>query len=134
MVDDDEVARYLLRRTLATLTTTPIQEATTGAEALAAIAQGTPCLVFLDLLLPGLGGFEIARNLRADPRTRSIPIVLYTAKTLTPDELATAGGLDLTLISKRETGHDDHGEQRAHIERALLEVGLSNKHEGHRSA
>lgn len=134
MVDDDEVARYLLRRTLGTLTTTPVQEATTGTAALAAIAQAAPCLVFLDLLLPGLGGFDVARQLRADPRTGSIPIVLYTAKALTPDELATAAGLDLTLVSKRETGQDDHGEQRAHIERALLEVGLSNMHESHRSA
>ena len=128
-VDDDEVARYLLQRNLASLTTTPLREVTTGEAALEAIARSLPALVFLDLLLPGLGGFEVARELRASDRTRLLPIVLYTSKALNPDELRAAEELNLTVISKRENGRDDQGEQLASMERALLEVGLSNMHQ-----
>ncbi len=130
MIDDDEVARYLLRRTLASLTSASVEEAGTGEAGLAAIAQRLPRLLFLDLTLPGLGGFEVARELRGDPHTHALPIVLYTAKALTPDELRMAAELELTVIAKRENGRDDDdGEQHASIERALLEVGLSNRHQ-----
>ena len=129
MVDDDEVSRYLLRRTLGSLTTAPVHEAATGEAAVAAIAQSPPCLLFLDLVMPGFDGFDVAREVRANPATRTLPTILYTSRTLSAEETRAAAELDLTVISKRENGNDDDGEQRAHIERALLEVGLSNMHQ-----
>src|SRR3989441_351357 len=70
--------------------------------------ERTPALVLLDLMLPGLSGWEVARRLRQDPRTSSVPIIAvsalsrpqeresalhagcdaYVAKPFTPDELA----------------------------------------------
>lgn len=129
MVDDDEVARYLLRRNLVSLTTTPVLEAATGEAGLAAIAERLPSLVFLDLLLPGMSGLDFARELRNTPRTQALPVVLYTAKVLSEEERQLAATLELTVVSKREHGRDDAGEQRAGLERALLEVGLSNMHQ-----
>ncbi len=131
IVDDDEVARYLLRRQLSTLTSAPIEEATSGQEALDAIARRTPGLVILDLVMPGMSGSEVARELRANPETASLPAVVHTSKVLTPEERHALEELDLTIITKRPLdgntleAEDAH---RAEMERALLEVGLNNLH------
>ncbi len=131
MVDDDEVARYLLRRQLSTLTSAPIEEAASGEEALRAIAAHPPRLVFLDLVMPGMSGAEVARVLRAQPATANLPIVLHSSKILNPEDQRTLEPFDLTFISKKPAGGhspESDDEQRAAMERALLEVGLSNLH------
>ena len=51
-----------------------------GEEGLALIKKEVPDLVLLDLMLPGLDGIEICRTLKADHSTRSIPIIMVTAK------------------------------------------------------
>ena len=56
-----------------------------------------PDLVLLDWMLPGLSGIEFARRLRADKRTRTVPIIMLTARADEHDKLA---GL--------ETGADDY--------------------------
>ena len=51
-----------------------------GEEGLALVKKEGPDLVLLDLMLPGLDGIEICRTLKADYSTRSIPIIMVTAK------------------------------------------------------
>jgi DNA-binding response OmpR family regulator len=51
-----------------------------GNAALEMVEKSPPDLIILDLMLPGLDGTEVARRLKADPRTASIPIVMLTAK------------------------------------------------------
>jgi DNA-binding response OmpR family regulator len=51
-----------------------------GERGLAEARVRLPDLILLDLMLPGIDGLEICRRLRADPRTKSIPIVMLTAK------------------------------------------------------
>ncbi len=51
-----------------------------GMDALHRVRSSSPDLVLLDLMLPGLSGTEVAREIRSDPRTASIPIVMLTAK------------------------------------------------------
>src|SRR5208282_1030584 len=46
-----------------------------------------PDLVILDLMLPGLGGLEVCRELRAGERTREIPIIMLTAKAEETDQI-----------------------------------------------
>ena len=53
--------------------------ATSGAEALLAVAAAPPDLVLLDVVMPGLDGLEVCRRLRAEPTTRALPIILITA-------------------------------------------------------
>ena len=51
-----------------------------GDQALRAIANRLPDLVILDVMLPGINGFDLARQLRRDPRTARVPFIMLTAK------------------------------------------------------
>ncbi len=50
-----------------------------GAEALESVAAEKPDLVLLDIVMPGMDGYDVCRQLRADPATRVLPIVMITA-------------------------------------------------------
>lgn len=63
-----------------------------GEAALDAIAGAAPDLVILDVMLPRMSGFEVCRRVRADPRWRTLPILMLTAK---GRETEMAKGLDL---------------------------------------
>ena len=60
-------------------------------QALNLVSNALPDLVLLDWMLPGLSGIEFARRLRADKRTRTVPIIMLTARSEEQDKLA---GLD----------------------------------------
>jgi signal transduction histidine kinase len=132
IVDDDEVARYLLRRQLGNLTSAPIEEATGGVQALDLIAGNPPRLVFLDLMMPGMAGLEVARSLRERAETAHLPIVVHSSKLLTDEERRSFESLDLILIAKRPNSPNsaESDDLSVEMERALLEVGLSNLHQG----
>jgi len=85
IVDDDENIRALLARILVD-EQIPVSVAADGEEALRIVTEQAPRLVLLDLMMPGMDGFEVLRRLRADERTRHIPVVIVTAKTLSPEE------------------------------------------------
>jgi PAS domain S-box-containing protein len=78
VVDDDAVSRHVLAQALggAGLTTTVVSS---GTEALTWLAQHTPSVVLLDLVMPPPDGFTILRKLRAEPRTVDIPVLVLTA-------------------------------------------------------
>src|SRR5664279_962624 len=61
--------------------------ATNGEKALA-IASGEekPDLILLDIMMPGMDGYEVCRRLKADPNTRNIPVIFLTGQTGTEDE------------------------------------------------
>jgi adenylate cyclase len=56
-----------------------VEIARSGAEALQKVRDETPDLVLLDILMPGMSGYEVAQRLRADPATGVLPIVMVTA-------------------------------------------------------
>jgi DNA-binding response OmpR family regulator len=55
-------------------------EARNGEEALAAIREHKPDLVFLDVMMPKLNGFQVTQQVRADPELAGVKIILLTAK------------------------------------------------------
>lgn len=67
-----------------------------GAEALRAVVKHRPALILLDVDLPDLDGYTIARTLKQDPRTAAIPIIFVTGKDKDADESIgfEAGGVD----------------------------------------
>ena len=62
-----------------------------GPAALEAAANQAPDLILLDVMMPGMDGFEVARRLKDDPKTRHIPVVMLTALSETADRVR---GLD----------------------------------------
>jgi len=56
-----------------------VTTATNGEEALAAIAKQPPDLVLLDIMMPGLNGYEVCRKIRENPATALLPVVLCTS-------------------------------------------------------
>jgi CheY-like chemotaxis protein len=57
-----------------------VREAANGREALELIRDEIPDLVLLDVMMPQLDGWEVARQLQSDPRTRDLPVVFLTAR------------------------------------------------------
>ena len=91
IVDDTEANRYAVARHLKA-NGFEVREAATGQEALAEVAREVPDMVVLDIRLPDISGLELARRLRADPRTSGVPI-LHISASFT-DSVSLARGLD----------------------------------------
>jgi signal transduction histidine kinase/CheY-like chemotaxis protein len=81
IVDDEEISRYVLRQHLWQASVIAAEEAT-GSGALEHIRRARPDVVFLDLGLPDMSGREVLQTLRADPATRTLPVVVVTANDL----------------------------------------------------
>lgn len=62
--------------------------ASAGTQALSKAVADHPDLIILDIMMPDMDGYEVCRRLRANPETRSIPIIMFTAKTLVDDKVA----------------------------------------------
>lgn len=71
--------------------------AATGEEALKCARNKLPDLVVLDLMLPGVDGLEVCRELKGDPKTSHIPVVMLTAK-----------GEEADVVTGLELGADDY--------------------------
>jgi len=56
------------------------QSASNGDEAMALIAEQAPDLVLLDIMMPGIDGFEVATRIKSNPTTANIPIIMVTAQ------------------------------------------------------
>ncbi len=96
VVDDEEDIVELVRFHL-TREGFLVETAASGEEALTKVRQGAFALIVLDLMLPGADGLEVARALKAEPRTTGIPILMLTAK-----------GEDADIVTGLELGADDY--------------------------
>src|SRR5438045_9568336 len=77
LVDDEPALRELLRATFEGADVS-VDEAESGLEAEARIRRRRPDVIVLDLRMPVMDGVELCRRLKADPRTKEIPIALLT--------------------------------------------------------
>ncbi len=100
IVDDNPDAVRLISRILQARGDYDIVVAHDGASALGLIRERRPDLVVLDLMMPGMDGFAVIDALRADSLTRNIPIIVVTAKELTPLERDRLSGQIDSLLQK----------------------------------
>src|SRR5438067_4666940 len=68
-----------------------VVSASNGQDSLARIAEQEPDIVLLDVMMPGMDGFEVCRRIKNNPKTAHIPVVMVTALDQTSDRVA---GLD----------------------------------------
>ena len=85
IVEDDDATRELLRRLLTARGHT-VTEAADGQAALEMVAKSIPSMILLDLMLPKMDGFTFLKELRHTPAWEHIPVIVVTAKDLTPGE------------------------------------------------
>lgn len=74
-----------------------VRTATTGEEALREIREGMPQLMLLDLMLPGMDGLEVCRNIKTSQETSELPVIMLTAR-----------GEESDVVQGLELGADDY--------------------------
>ncbi|MEN9317229.1 MAG: hypothetical protein RIS35_3622 [Pseudomonadota bacterium] len=77
-----------------------IQFATSGPEALELVAQSVPDLILLDVMMPGMDGYEVCTALKRDPKTRDVPVIFVTAKSDAESESRALAGGAVDFIHK----------------------------------
>ncbi len=82
-VDDDPTLRRLISFVLKQWPDWEIQTASNGREGVAIALAESPDLILMDLVMPAMDGFQVTAALRTNPRTRHIPIVAFTAYSMT---------------------------------------------------
>ena len=90
-VDDDPQILQLLQLTLG-LDGFDVATASNGGEALASIAADVPDVVLLDVMMPGMDGWQVCERIKADASTRDLPVVFLSARSQLTDR---ARGLEL---------------------------------------
>jgi CheY-like chemotaxis protein len=99
VVDDDAKTRDVLRRTLQKAGWT-VAEAASGSEAIAAVERTRPALILLDLMMPGMDGFEVLEKLHGDEAWREVPVIIVTAKDLTREDVERLNGRVVKVLQK----------------------------------
>jgi hypothetical protein len=123
VVDDDPAARETVRRTLRKEQWTVV-EAENGRVALERLAEATPGLILLDLLMPEMDGFDFVERLREREEWREIPVVVITAKSLTQDDLARLDRCVARVIQKGTFSRADL------LREVSRQVALAQRHAG----
>lgn len=80
IIDDEDRIREVVQMCLAMLAQWDVLMAGSGAEGIATAAAEQPDAILLDISMPGMDGITTFRKLQEDPATRSIPVILLTAK------------------------------------------------------
>jgi threonine synthase len=107
IVDDTPDARRLIRRILQSQGNYTLLEATNGQEAIELAQKELPDLIILDLMMPEVDGFTVLDALKANPQTSPIPVIVVTAKELTPEEKKRLQGRIHSLMQKGEFMNSD---------------------------
>ncbi len=132
IVDDTPINIGVISGALKDLYRTKV--ATNGEKALAiATGEDKPDLILLDVMMPGMDGYEVCRRLKANPDTRDIPVIFLTGQTGTEDETRgfEVGAVDYihkpfseAVVKARVRTHLMLREAHAQIARQLVEINI----------
>ena len=122
VVDDDEVARYMVRKVLEG-TSYQVIEAANGSQAVAMARERHPQVIFLDFVMPGMTAFDVIDELKSDPTTRNIPIIIHTSAQLEASERARLASEAASIIPKQSMTREV---ALGRIRDALFKAGLGH--------
>ncbi|MFM8876991.1 MAG: pyridoxal-phosphate dependent enzyme [Anaerolineae bacterium] len=100
LIDDNSDDALLIRRLLEGRKNYRMYHANDGWEGLSVARQKLPDLIVSDLTMPGIDGFGLVEELKLDPRTRHIPVVVVSAKDITEEERSRLNGHIEALYQK----------------------------------
>jgi threonine synthase len=100
IIDDDPNAVRLLKRILQARGQYILHEATNGREGLDMIRRERPDIVLMDLMMPDLDGFGLLQVMKEDKALKDIPVIVVSAKELTPNERKRLAGQAQALLQK----------------------------------
>ena len=99
LVVDDHILNVKLLEAKLQVVGFTVDTAMNGEEALAKVAAERPNLVLLDVMMPGMDGYEVCRRLRANPATAGLPVIMVTALDKESDrEAGMAAGAEEYLL------------------------------------
>jgi signal transduction histidine kinase/CheY-like chemotaxis protein len=105
LIDDDRTVHALLDEQLARLGYT-IESAFTGESGVLAAKASSPDVIILDLMMPGMSGFEVAGALKDAPETANIPIVVLTSKEISADDRRELQSKVTSFVQKGKSARD----------------------------
>jgi signal transduction histidine kinase/CheY-like chemotaxis protein len=120
IIDDDQRSRYLVRQQLKNVPVV-IFEANGGMEGIRMSREEKPNLVFLDLGMPDISGFDVLDCLKSEPATAEIPVLISTSKVLTEGERQRLRGRIIGILSKEELGREAGSHM---LRQALIGIGV----------
>ncbi len=128
LIDDDLVARYVLKQLLAD-TDFKILEATDGREGIRLAKSTNPACIVLDIVMPEMDGIEVLKQLKSDPVTRPIPVIINTSKQLEGEEERLVANSTVAILSKENSFQDvalgeAQAKRVAKLREALIQAGL----------
>jgi len=80
VIDDEEDFCYFVKANLQLYEDNEVLTATSGKKGIQMAYKENPDVILLDIIMPGMDGFEILKSLKADTRTMHIPVIMLTAR------------------------------------------------------
>ncbi len=124
IVDDQEEARYALKGLLAQVGSFLGIEAASGDEALRRARADRPDLIFLDLNLPDMTGFQVLDHLKDDAECRDIPVIIHSSRTLDEDERRLLSDRAASILDKGIVSGDEAADR---LRNSLESVDLGRR-------
>ncbi|MFQ4135959.1 ATP-binding protein [Nodosilinea sp. PGN35] len=120
LIDDDPAYRYVIKQLLVDV---PLQllEAASGRDGLAAAERERPTAILLDLTMPELSGFDALEQLRHNPVTQSIPVIIHSSTQLDVETQSHLAQQGVAVLPKEKTSQ---AAAASHLRAALAKAGL----------
>ena len=91
MIDDEKDLCFFVKANLEIVGNYEVLTATSGKEGLRTASWNKPDVILLDVMMPGMDGFEVLKKLKEDVKTSSIPVIMLTAKADDESKMRAAG-------------------------------------------
>ena len=121
MIDDDETSRYILRSMIQDRGFS-ICESSNGRDGIEQIRRLRPAVVFLDLQMPEMSGFEVVKLLEKDLEINAVPVIIHSSQELTDSERRRLESRTVAILDKNVK---NRGDALAAVTDALRKAGLN---------